>query len=80
MIKEYLEKIDLPCPTANMNSLGKRKKNKKTRKEKRNKGLEITQASQDMKRDKSAGPSGFYLKNKSTPKLQITCPFVPEAG
>lgn len=70
MIKEYLEKIDLPCPTANMNSLAKR-----------NKGLEITQTSEDMKRDKSAGLSGFYLKkNKSTPILQITYPFVPEAG
>ena len=76
MIKEYLEKIDLPCPTANMNSLGKKKK----KKEKGNKGLEITHASQDTKRYKSADPSGFYLKNKSTPKLQITYPFVPEAG
>lgn len=56
MIKEYLEKIDLPCPTANMNSL-----------EKRNKGLEITQTSEDMKRDKSAGLSGFYLKKISPP-------------
>lgn len=63
MIKEYLEKIDLPCPTANMNSL-----------EKRNKGLEITQTSQDMKGDKSAGLSGFYLKNKSTPK---TSDYIP---
>lgn len=61
MNKEYLEEIDLPCPTANMNSMGK--KNKK----KRNTVLEITQASQDMKRDKSAGLSGFYLKTKSTP-------------
>lgn len=56
MIKEYLEKIDLPCLTANMNSL-----------EKRNKGLEITQTSEDMKRDKSTGLSGFYLKIISSP-------------
>lgn len=26
MIKEYLEKIDLPCPTANMKNLGGKKK------------------------------------------------------
>lgn len=50
MIKEYLERIDLPCLTANMNSL-----------EKRNKGLEITQTSHDMKKDKSVCLSVFYL-------------------
>jgi len=42
--------------------------------EKRNKGLEITQISQDMKGDKSAGLTGFYLKNKSTPQ---TSDYIP---